>query len=347
MSDLTLDAYDFDLPEAQVAQTPVQRRDASRMLVLDRSTGVVEDRPFTDVPRFLNPGDVIVLNDTRVFPARLRGERAGGGQAELLLIRELGGARWEALARPGRRLRPGAQVTLGGGRMVATIEEIVDDGRRVVRFESEGPFWEVLEEVGEPPLPPYIKRPEGSAPTDRERYQTVYARERGAIAAPTAGLHFTPAILEEVRSRGVEIAYVTLHVGYGTFEPVRVDDLSQHRVAAEPYIIPEATAAAIARARAGGGRVLAVGTTSTRTLETAARPGGLVEAGAGTADLTITPGYRFQVVDILLTNFHLPRSSLLILVATFAGRERTLEAYRHAVGAGYRFYSYGDCMLIV
>jgi S-adenosylmethionine:tRNA ribosyltransferase-isomerase len=346
-ADLRLDAYDFDLPEAQIAQEPAARRDASRLLVLDRATGALTDAAFADLPRFLRSGDLLVLNDTRVFPARLRGTRApGGGHAELLLIREAGGGAWEALARPGRKLGVGARVAFGD-RLAAEVRQVLDDGRRVVAFEHEGDFWEALEAVGEPPLPPYIRRAEGAAPADRERYQTVYARERGAIAAPTAGLHFTPEVLAAVEEAGVGVARVTLHVGYGTFEPVRVEDLRAHRVAPEAYTIPEATAEAIARTRTGGGRVVAVGTTTTRALEAASDASGGVAPDSGVADLTITPGYHFRVVDALLTNFHLPRSSLLVLVGTFAGREAVLGAYRHAVAERYRFYSYGDAMLVL
>ncbi len=346
--DHRLDAYDFELPEAQIAQAPAEPRDAARMLVLDRDSGAWEDRVFRDLPAFLNPGDVLVLNDTRVFPARLVGERElGGGRAELLLVREVKPGGWEALARPGRKLRPGARLRFGHG-LRAEVEEVLPNGRRTVRLSVEGggDLWPAIEAAGEPPLPPYIRRPEGASAEDRERYQTVYARERGAVAAPTAGLHFTPEVLEAARARGVAVATVTLHVGYGTFEPVRVDDLRAHRVAPERIAIPEATAVAVAEARARGGRVVAVGTTATRALESAADAEGRLAPGPALADLTITPGYRFRVVDALLTNFHLPRSSLLVLVSVFAGRERVLAAYRHAVDAEYRFYSYGDCMLI-
>jgi len=345
--DLRIDAYDFDLPEAQIAQEPAELRDASRLLVLDRAAGAIRDAAFADLPGFLRPGDLLVLNDTRVFPARLRGERVpGGGHAELLLIREAETGVWEALARPGRRLGEGAQMRFGEG-LAAEVVGVLPDGRRRVRFAHAGDFWAALEAAGEPPLPPYIRRATGARSADRERYQTVYARERGAIAAPTAGLHFTPEVLRAVESAGVSVAHVTLHVGYGTFEPVRAEDLREHRVAPEAFAISEATAAAVRAARAAGGRVLAVGTTTTRALEAAASPDGVLTPGPGTADLTVTPGYRFCVVDALLTNFHLPKSSLLVLVGAFAGRERVLAAYRHAVADGYRFYSYGDAMLIL
>lgn len=348
--DYRLDAYDFNLPEHLIAQEPAARRDAARMLVLDRRTGAFEDRCFADLPELLRPGDVLVLNDTRVFPARLRGVREpGGGRAEVLLVHEQEPGTWEVLARPGRRLPVGTVLSFGEGRLRGEVVGVGEDGQRRVRFTSEEPFWEVLEALGEPPLPPYIRRRAGARPADRERYQTVFARERGSIAAPTAGLHFTDEVLAALRVRGVEVTTLTLHVGYGTFEPVRVDDLRAHRVTPERYLVPPETARCIQMARAEGRRVVAVGTTVTRALEDAAGkagPNAEVPAGPGLAELTITPGHRFRVVDALLTNFHLPRSSLLVLVGTFAGRERVLAAYRHAVTAGYRFYSYGDCMLI-
>lgn len=343
--DFALAAYDFELPEALIAQAPADRRDASRLLVVDRATGSLGDRTFADLPDFLREGDLLVVNDTRVFPARLRGTRPTGGAAELLLVEPRPDGTWEALARPGRKLQPGATIAFGD-RLAAEIVGVLDDGRRVVRFHTDEPFWDALDAVGEPPLPPYIRRENGISDTDRERYQTVYARDRGSVAAPTAGLHFTPALFDRLRADGVETASVTLHVGYGTFEPVRVDDLRAHRVAPERAEIPEATAHAIAEAHTRGGRVIAVGTTTTRTLEAAADGRGGVEPGARIADLTITPGYSFRVIDGLITNFHLPQSSLLVLTATFAGRERAMAAYRHAVAEGYRFYSYGDAMLI-
>jgi S-adenosylmethionine:tRNA ribosyltransferase-isomerase len=348
MADADLDAYDFDLPEALIAQAPAPRRDASRLLAMDRASGALADHVFTDLTKLLRPDDLLVLNDTRVFPARLRGVRQpGGGQAEVLLIRELEPLVWEVLARPGRRLKPGSRLAFGGGRLTGTISEYAEDGNRIVRFESDEPFWEVVDAIGQAPLPPYIRRPDGASPRDAERYQTVYARQRGAVAAPTAGLHFTEALLTTLVEQGVRTAEVTLHVGYGTFEPVRVSDLRAHRVAPEAFSIPEATARAVGEARSSGSRVIAVGTTTTRALEAAASGNGHVAAGSGMAELTITPGHHFTVVDGLITNFHLPRSSLLVLVSTFAGREATLAAYRHAVSNRYRFYSYGDAMLIV
>jgi S-adenosylmethionine:tRNA ribosyltransferase-isomerase len=302
----------------------------------------------------LEEGDALVVNNTRVFPARLVGRREPtGGRVELLLVRrreDSGEMSWETLARPARRLGEGARLSFGDGRLRGEVVSATDDGAgRVVRFEAEGDFDALVEEFGLTPLPPYIKR-EGEdladGAEDRERYQTVYAASRGAIAAPTAGLHFTPRALEEIKSRGVRVVELTLHVGYGTFAPVRVEELAEHRVAPERFEVGEEAAAEINRVREGGGRVAAVGTTTVRALESAAEEDGTVRAGRGETGLTITPGYEFRAVDALLTNFHLPRSSLLVLVGAFAGRALVLAAYRHAVAARYRFYSYGDCMLI-
>jgi S-adenosylmethionine:tRNA ribosyltransferase-isomerase len=346
-----LAAYDFDLPPDQIAQRPAERRDRSRLLVLDRSTGGVEDRTFSDLPDFLRAGDLLVVNDARVIPARLVGTREpGGGRAELFLVAPAAddgaGAVWDVLARPGRKLQPGAQVALPEG-LTAEVIAVAPDGARRVRFSgpagSDVPA--LMDRVGRVPLPPYIRREEPDA-EDRERYQTVYARQPGAVAAPTAGLHFTPELLAAMGSRGVDRTSVTLHVGYGTFEPVRATSLDRHQVAAERAEVSEATAEAVRATRAAGGRVVAVGTTTARALASAADEGGNVRPFAGLAELTVTPDYRFRVVDALLTNFHLPRSSLLILVSAFAGRDATLAAYRHAVAGGYRFYSYGDAMLI-
>jgi S-adenosylmethionine:tRNA ribosyltransferase-isomerase len=344
--------FDYELPEQLIAQQPLERRDASRMLVVERASAGWRDAHFADFPSELRAGDVVVVNNTRVFPARLVGRREpSGGRAELFLVRrrpDLGGQTWEALAKPARRLQTGARVTFGDGRLRAEI--VGGSGpERLARFEADGDFDALVEEFGQMPLPPYIKRGGSDLAAreeDRERYQTVYAGRRGAIAAPTAGLHFTPRVFEELRARGVRAAELTLHVGYGTFAPVRVEDLAEHRVAAESFEISEEAARAVNETRDGGGRVFAVGTTTVRALETAADAEGRVLRGRGETGLTITPGYRFRAVDALLTNFHLPRSSLLVLVASFAGRELTLAAYRHAVASGYRFYSYGDCMLI-
>ncbi len=351
MTDFDLDAYDFSLPADLIAQRPPERRDGARMLVLDRATGRIEDRLFADLPSVVRPHDVVVTNDTRVVPARLVGARSGGGKAELFLVRRIGLGVWDCLARPGRKLR-GGRVTLDAG-LEADIESVDEEsGHRRVRFTRTGvPFVSAVEETaaldaaGQMPLPPYVDR-ERPDDADRERYQTVFARERGAVAAPTAGLHFTPETFERLAAAGATHASVTLHVGYGTFEPVHAADLREHTVAAEDVEVSAAAAEAVVAARAAGGRVVAVGTTTTRALETAAASG-TIGTFRGPTDLTVTPGYRFRAVDALLTNFHLPKSSLLVLVAAFAGREATLEAYRHAVAARYRFYSYGDCMLIV
>jgi S-adenosylmethionine:tRNA ribosyltransferase-isomerase len=339
--------FDYELPTELIAQTPLEQRDASRMLVVDRSEQTWVDSSFKEFTTYPRPNDVVVVNNSRVIPARLLGHREeSGGQVEIFLVREIEDQIWEALVRPGGRLKKGARAVFGEGRLIAELLDDPGPEMRRVRFHCEGSFHEVLAEIGSTPLPPYIKRPSGVSNEDRERYQTVYSKQRGAIAAPTAGLHFTPEVLDEV-ARVASLAEVTLHVGYGTFEPVRVDDIAQHSVSSEHYEISEAAARNINNARANGGRVIVVGTTTMRALESSANEQGEVVAGPGIASLTITPGYRFRVTNALLTNFHLPRSSLLILVSAFAGRELILRAYGHAVIAGYRFYSYGDCMLIL
>ena len=341
---MLLSEFDFDLPSDLIAQQPLAERDASRMLVLDRQRQIWSDSQFSNFTEYLRPNDVVVVNNSRVIPARLKGRREEtGGQVEIFLVRELETKVWEALVRPGGRLKRGAKVNFGDCKLVA---EIIDDpglDLRRVRFHCEGSFEELLTQIGLTPLPPYIKQ---ISVEDRERYQTIYAKQRGAIAAPTAGLHFTPEVLREIQQRA-SLAEVTLHVGYGTFEPVRVDDVDQHSVSAERFEISETVAAKINEARRNGGRVIVVGTTTMRALESSAKDEGIVKAGAGEATLTIKPGYRFRVADALLTNFHLPQSSLLILVSAFAGREFILNAYRNAVSERYRFYSYGDCMLIL
>ena len=340
--------FDYELPEELIAQRPLLERDASRMLVMDREHRTLSDEQFVSLPKYLRAGDCLVLNNTKVFPARLMGERVpSGGTTEVLLLREVEPNLWQVLARPARRLRMGARISFGNGRLQATVTAANEDGTRLIQFEPRDDFLNLIAEVGQPPLPPYIRREGAVDAEDRERYQTVYARESGAIAAPTAGLHFTEKVLDEIRNAGGSIAEITLHVGYGTFEPVRVADVSEHRVLPERFSIPTAAAEIINRARATGGRIIAVGTTTTRALESAASVDGEIRPGSSTADLTITPGYEFRIVDALVTNFHLPRSSLLLLVSAFAGRELTLEAYRHAVRERYRFYSYGDCVLIL
>lgn len=357
---MQLSDFDYELPEELIAQQPLEQRDASRMLVLDRETQTYTDFKFANFPEHVRAGDVVVVNNTRVFPARLIGQRdPSGGRVEVLLVRELesqlrsqsqstpAASIWEALVRPGHRLKEGARLRFGDGALRAEVLKTLAKGLKQLQFTGDRPFETLLAESGETPLPPYIRRPTGTSAADRERYQTVYARERGAIAAPTAGLHFTPEIFAALRARGARVVEVTLHVGYGTFEPVRVDDLEQHRVAAEFFQIDEAAANVINESRKEGGRVIAVGTTTTRALESAANADGKIEAGARDTELTITPGYKFRVTDALLTNFHLPQSSLLLLVSAFAGRDFTLAAYRHAVAARYRFYSYGDCMFMI
>ena len=349
---MLLSDFDYELPEELIAQHPLEQRDASRMLILDRATRTREDSQFELFPEYVRAGDVVVVNNTRVFPARLIGHREpSGGRVEVLLIRELEPGIWEALVRPAQRLKVGARLRFGDSGLRAEVLECSAKGVRRLRFETDGeesrPLEALLNEQGQTPLPHYIRRPAGESAADSERYQTVFAREKGAIAAPTAGLHFTPKVISALQARGVRVVEITLHVGYGTFEPVRVENIEEHRVAPEFFQIEEQAAAVINESRAQGGRVIAVGTTTTRALESAVNAQGLVAAGAGKSELTITPGYQFRVSDALLTNFHLPRSSLLLLVSAFAGRDFTLAAYRHAVAARFRFYSYGDCMFVI
>jgi S-adenosylmethionine:tRNA ribosyltransferase-isomerase len=339
--------YDYDLPPELIAQEPLEHREASRMLVVDRSRSEFDDHNFVDLPRFLRSGDVLVLNNTKVFPARLIGQTSTGAKVEVFLVKETTDAVWETLARPAKRLHAGKAIVFGD-HLTAEVVERSDDGKVLIRFESKGDFYQVLDEIGRTPLPPYIKREKTLAiDADRDRYQTVFAKTRGAVAAPTAGLHFTADVLDEARSMGVQIAEVTLHVGYGTFEPVRVDDLKDHTVSPESYSINDETAELLTKAKADGRRIVAVGTTTTRALESNLARHEVFTAGTHSADLTITPGYKFSAIDALLTNFHLPRSSLLVLTSTFGSRELIMSAYNHAVSAKYRFYSYGDCMLIV
>jgi S-adenosylmethionine:tRNA ribosyltransferase-isomerase len=335
--------YDYELPPERIARYPAQRRDRSRLLVLDRSTGEREHREFHDLVEQLEPGDFLALNDTRVIPARLFGVAPTGGRVELLLLEQVEGDLWRAIGRPGRRLRPGCEVSFGGGRLTARVREIEEDeGIRLVELEHEGELLELLETIGEPPLPPYIDR--DAEALDRERYQTVYAREPGAVAAPTAGLHFTEELLDEIRERGVETGYVTLHVGLGTFRPVRVERVQDHEMHSEYFCVSEEFAR---QANRREGRLVAVGTTVTRTLESAADASGEIHPGCGHTELFIYPGYDFRAVEALITNFHLPRSTLLMMVSAFLGsRERLMDAYREALECGYRFYSYGDAMLI-
>ena len=342
---MQLNDFEYSLPVDLIAQEPAERRELSRMLVVDRTTGSFHDDAFANFPERLRTGDVLVLNNTKVFPARLFGRSETGARVEIFLIDQISDTSWVALARPARRLHPGKRIDFGA-ELNGSIVEVRPDGRVLVEFYCEGEFEDILSRAGRTPLPPYIKRDSTAIDTDRPRYQTVYAKSSGAIAAPTAGLHFTDEVLERIRANGVEIVEVTLHVGYGTFEPVRAEDLSQHSVLPERYEISDPAANALNRARAEGRRIVAVGTTTTRTLESVvAKHDGFV-GGGDLAELTITPGYRFKAVDAMLTNFHLPRSSLLILVSTFGGHELIMDSYRHAVSSGYRFYSYGDCMFI-
>jgi S-adenosylmethionine:tRNA ribosyltransferase-isomerase len=339
--------FDYSLPPELIAQEPAEPRDSSRLLVVDRGRCAWEDRAFGDLPGLLRAGDCLVANRSRVIPARLLGTAVEGGRpVELLMLRPVGEARWEALVQPGRRCRVGARVELAGGAARARIVGEAASGARVVEIEGPWPVRELLERYGVPPLPPYIARHDAPKPEDRERYQTVYAREDGSVAAPTAGLHFTPELLARLADRGVAVHYLTLHVGPGTFRPLRATRLDEHRMEAEPIEIPETTARAVHEAKRDGRRVVAVGTTTTRALEWATGEDGRLREGAGAADLFIRPGHRFRAVDALITNFHLPRSTLLVLVAALAGRDLILDAYRHAVAARYRFYSYGDAMLI-
>lgn len=349
---MLISEFNFDLPEELIAQEPLAERDRSRMLIVERAKQCFRDAVFVELPTLLNAGDVLVLNNTRVFPARLRGQRIvnnrPGAQVEALLSRLLDAAtnEWEVIARPGRALKIGAQIEFGAGQLRGEVTGLLEDGKRRIRFTCDGAFDQVVDEIGNTPLPPYIKR-DTAERLDEPRYQTVFAKQRGAIAAPTAGLHFTPRVLEDLKARGVEIAELTHHVGYATFQPVRVERVEEHRIEAEHYEIAAEAAQTINAAKARNQRVLAVGTTATRALESAANPDGTVRAEQKATELFIYPGYQFKIVDGLLTNFHLPQSSLLLLVSALAGRELVLQAYRHAVAERYRFYSYGDCMLIL
>lgn len=334
----------YDLPQELIAQEPLEPRDHSRLLVLDRASGTHEDRHFYDVEELLRPGDCLILNDSRVLPARLYGRRKETGAAvELLLLTAKGGDVWEVLAGPGRKARPGDVLTFGEGLLEAEVLEILDGGNRLVKFRYEGNFYNLLERIGEMPLPHYITH----ELKDTERYQTVYSRELGSAAAPTAGLHFTPELLERLKAKGVNIGFVTLHVGLGTFRPVKEENILDHKMHSEHYELSEETAALINRTREAGGRVFAVGTTSCRTLESVGLRDGKVPAADGWTDIFIYPGYQFQVLDGLITNFHLPESTLIMLVSAFAGYELTMETYRYAVEQQYRFFSFGDAMMIM
>ena len=335
--------YAFHLPGELIAQHPLDRRDDSRLLCLDRRDGALSHRRFRELPGLLRPGDVLVMNDSRVLPSRLLGRREGtGGAAELLLLEQKGKDLWETLARPGKKLRPGSRVVFGDGLLVGEVTDTLEGGNRLVRFSYQGEsFFAVLDRIGQMPLPPYITE----ALEDRERYQTVYSRELGSAAAPTAGLHFTPELLEALRNKGIQTGFVTLHVGLGTFRPVKAENITDHHMHLEHYTVPEETARLVNAAKAEGRRVIAVGTTSCRTLESAWKEGALTP-GPGSTGIFIYPGYRFQVLDGLITNFHLPESTLIMLVSAFAGYESTMNAYREAVQERYRFFSFGDAMFI-
>ena len=341
----TLATKDFwyDLPEELIAQTPLEKRDTSRLMCLDRKTGEVTHKHFYDIIDSLNPGDCLVMNDSRVLPARLLGHRPTGGAVEVLLLRDLGSKCWECLCKPGRKMQVGHEVIFGNGELTATVKAVQEDGNRVVEFHYEGIFLEVLERLGKMPLPPYIK----AELADQERYQTVYSREVGSAAAPTAGLHWTNELLDKARAKGVKTAFVTLHVGLGTFRPVKAENILEHHMHAELCMMSAETAAVLNETKASGGRVICVGTTSCRTLESLVNEDGSFEAKSSWTEIFIYPGYTFKAMDGLITNFHLPESTLVMLVSAFAGRENVLNAYAEAVKEKYRFFSFGDAMCIL
>lgn len=333
----------FELPEELIAQDPLEDRSASRLLVLDKETGEVSHHSFREIADYLEPGDCLVLNDTKVIPARLIGAKEDtGGKIEVLLLKRREGNVWETLVKPGRKARPGARIRFGEGLLTGEILDIAEEGNRLIRFEHEGIFEEILDRLGQMPLPPYITH----QLEDKNRYQTVYAKHTGSAAAPTAGLHFTPELLEQIEKKGVDIAKVTLHVGLGTFRPVKADDILEHHMHSEFYRIEEEAAEKINRAKRSGGRIICVGTTSCRTVESAADENGRLKACSGWTDIFIYPGYQFRVLDSLITNFHLPESTLIMLVSALAGRERTLAAYEEAIRERYRFFSFGDAMFV-
>ena len=341
-----MDLHDFyyELPRELIAQDPLEDRSGSRLLVLNRSTGETEHHIFREIREYLRPGDCLVVNDTKVFPARLIGSREGtGAKIEVLLLKRRADDVWETLVKPGKKARPGVRLCFGDGLLRGEVLEVVEEGNRLIRFTYEGIFEEILDRLGQMPLPPYITH----QLKDRNRYQTVYAKHDGSAAAPTAGLHFTPELLDEIRKKGVQIAHVTLHVGLGTFRPVKVEAIEDHHMHSEFYVVEEEQARIINETRAGGGRIIAVGTTSCRTLESAADEDGVLRAGSGWTDIFIYPGYEFRLTDCLITNFHLPESTLLMLVSALAGRERILKAYEAAVKERYRFFSFGDAMFII
>ena len=332
----------YDLPPELIAQTPLQQRDTSRLMHLSRRTGEVEHRRFYDIVDYLRPGDCLVMNDSRVLPARLLGHRPTGGATEVLLLRDIGDGQWECLVKPGKKMQVGQEVIFGDGELTATVAEVLPDGNRIVQFHYDGIFLEILERLGKMPLPPYIRE----ELQDQERYQTVYSRETGSAAAPTAGLHFTRELLEKIKEKGVSEAFITLHVGLGTFRPVKAEEITDHHMHAEYCVVSEETAALLNRTHQSGGRIVCVGTTSCRTLESMAGEDGTFSARSGWTDIFIYPGYQFRAMDALITNFHLPESTLVMLVSAFAGREHVLQAYQTAVAERYRFFSFGDAMMI-
>jgi len=332
----------FDLPEELIAQTALEKRDASKLLCLNKNSGDISHHHFSDILDMIKPGDCLVLNDSRVLPARLFGSRATGGAVEVLLLKDLGADRWEALTRPGRKAKCGSEIFFGDGSLKATVVDEIDDGKRVVEFSYSGIFLEILEKLGQMPLPPYIHE----KLSDPERYQTVYSKNPGSAAAPTAGLHFTKDLLKKIEEKGADIAYVTLHVGLGTFRPVKADHIADHIMHSEYFEIPEESAKKILAAKSGNGRVIAVGTTSCRTLESAFSEDGSISRMSGDTDIFIYPGYKFKAIDALITNFHLPESTLIMLVSALAGRENVLNAYNTAIREKYRFFSFGDAMFI-
>lgn len=341
---LTTEDFDFDLPEELIAQTPLSDRSSSRLLVVDRETGKFEDKHFYNIIDELAPGDALVMNDTRVLPARIYGEKQEtGAHLEILLLNNIEGDTWETLIKPAKRAKVGTKITFGDGRLEAVVEEELYHGGRIIRFQYKGIFLEILESLGEMPLPPYIKE----RLEDPDRYQTVYAKENGSAAAPTAGLHFTPELLEQIAAKGVKLVYLTLHVGLGTFRPVSVDNIADHEMHSEFYRLTEEAAAQLNEVRANGGKIVAVGTTSIRTLETiGTKFDGQIKADSGWTSIFITPGYQFKIVEAFSTNFHLPKSTLVMLVSAFAGRDLTLSAYQHAIDERYRFFSFGDAMFL-
>lgn len=338
----TSDFY-FDLPQELIAQDPLEDRSSSRLLVLNKDTGAIEHHIFKEITDYLNPGDCLVINDTKVIPARLYGNKIGtDAKIELLLLKRKENDIWETLVKPGKKAKPGSKISFGGGLLTGEVLDVVEEGNRLIRFTYNGIFEEILDVLGQMPLPPYITH----QLKDKNRYQTVYAKHDGSAAAPTAGLHFTPELLAILKEKGVKIAHVTLHVGLGTFRPVKVEDVTQHHMHSEFYSIEESQAKLINDTKAAGGRIISVGTTSCRTLESASDENGIVKAGSGWTDIFIYPGYRFKVLDCLITNFHLPESTLLMLVSALAGKEHILNAYETAVQERYRFFSFGDAMLI-